>query len=85
MKNLIVTLVFVIVAVACNEKKKTMAKIFERKEISENNLMIKYAFVADKKIITDSTIIKNQPINSDSITISYDQSNPQNHTPQVAR
>jgi hypothetical protein len=82
--NLIIVIAsFCTLFISCNNKQRTIAKIFERKEIDGNKLMIKYSFITDGKSITDSTIIDNKVINGDSIFISYDRSNPSETTLQL--
>ena len=71
--------------IACNSKQTATAKIFERREVEENKLMIKYAFNVEGRSITDSTIIDNKILNSDSVSVTYDPANPSENSIQLSK
>jgi hypothetical protein len=81
--NILVLLTFSLIA--CNSKQTATANIFERREVEENKLMIKYAFTVEGKSITDSTIIDNKILNSDSVSVTYDPSNPSENSIQLPK
>ncbi len=67
---------------SCKEHQNVKAKIFERKEIRGDKLMIKYNYVAKGHLYLDSAIIKNRVIPGDSINVTIDPSNPRKGSPQ---
>ncbi|MBA2761586.1 MAG: hypothetical protein H0U39_06450 [Segetibacter sp.] len=58
------------------------AKIFERKEIRGDKLMIKYNYVANGQLYIDSATINNRVIPGDSIIVTIDPSNPGKGSPK---
>ncbi len=68
-------LIFLFLA-ACKEHQNVKAKIFERKEIRGDKLMIKYNYVANGQLYIDSATINNRVIPGDSIIVTIDPSNP---------
>lgn len=80
--------IFIILAVfiaGCESKKTTNAKIFERREVEENKLMIKYAFLAGGTSIIDSSIIDNKVLNTDTVPVIYNPSNPSDNSLQLPK
>jgi hypothetical protein len=71
--------------IGCDSKQTAAAKIFERREVEGNKLMIKYAFTAKGQSIIDSTILDNKVLNSDSISITFDPSNPSDNSLQLPK
>jgi len=69
----------------CNDEQKVKAKIFERKEVKGNRLMIKYKYNAKGQSFIDSATIKNRIISTDSINVIINPSNPQNASPQLTK
>lgn len=66
---------------ACKHKEQVKAKIFERKEVNKNRLIIKYRYVAGDRIYIDSASVRNIIIGNDSINIIIDPANPQRSLP----
>ncbi|MCW3081407.1 hypothetical protein [Segetibacter sp.] len=84
MKNIIVTLLLiVIILVACGQHGQLRAKIFERREMAGNRLMIRYQYIIDDQTYIDSATVANTIINSDSITVLIDPSNPGRSIPDI--
>lgn len=63
----------------CHDSVTTRAKIFERKILSNDSLMIYYSFLNNELIIKDSAIVQKDTIVMDSIDISYAAENPENN------
>ncbi|HEX8333567.1 MAG TPA: hypothetical protein VF622_13185 [Segetibacter sp.] len=80
--TILLTLIFSTIT-ACNTKQTATANIFERREVEENKLMIKYVFTVKGESITDSAIIDNKVLNSDSVSITYDPTNPSENSVQL--
>ncbi len=74
-------LIFLFLA-SCKEHQNVKAKIFERKEIMGDKLMIKYNYVVKNHLYIDSAIIKSRVIPGDSINVTIDPSNPRKGWPQ---
>lgn len=70
---------------ACRDQQQVKAKIFERKELSENRLIIKYQYTLAGQTYIDSASVKNIVIGNDSITLIIDPSNPQRSLPDFSR
>ena len=72
--------VFIIISsalfLACNNERSIKAKIFERKKVGSNKLMIKYSYTLNEKSFTDSATLANTVIEGDSINIAVDPSEP---------
>jgi uncharacterized lipoprotein NlpE involved in copper resistance len=75
----------VFVIVGCNQQSQVNATIFERKEIDSGNLLIKYRYIVDGQDHTDSAIISNQVIGSDSITIKISKTSPKTSIPLLEK
>jgi NDP-sugar pyrophosphorylase family protein len=80
MKTYISIFVLILFASCNNKYDETKAKIIERKVIDENNILIKYAFIAGNKTIVDSVRTKNKVIPHDSLTVTYSASDPTKNT-----
>ncbi len=68
---------------ACRHHRQVKAKIFERRELSKNRLIIKYKYVTGDKIYIDSASVKNTIIGSDSINIIIDPALPGKSLPDL--
>jgi hypothetical protein len=83
MKILIVLLIFCVAAGCKNQSLR--GRIFERKEVDGNKLLIKYKYQANGKESIDSITINNRKLNSDSINLVSDPANPGKAIPDFAR
>lgn len=70
---------------ACHQQQKVKAKIFERKEVSKNRLIIKYKYIAGGKTYVDSASVKNIVIGNDSINLTIDPAHPQISLPDLIK
>ncbi len=77
---IIVTIFFI---TSCRNQQQVKAKIFERKEVSKNRLMIKYEYTAAGKTYIDSASVKNIVIGT--INLIIDPANPQRSLPGFTR
>jgi hypothetical protein len=68
---------------ACKNQQQVKAKIFERKELGQNRLVIKYKYLIDNKIYIDSASVRNTVIGNDSINIIIDVTNPAESLPDL--
>lgn len=68
---------------ACNSREKIKARIFERKHLPENKLQIKYQYTAGGKQYLDSLTMENKVIDSDTITVLVQESNPSKSVPEL--
>lgn len=68
---------------ACRQHQQVKAKIFERRELSKNRLIIKYKYLAGDRIYIDSASVKNTIIGSDSINVIIDPSLPGKSLPDL--
>lgn len=68
---------------ACNQQQRVKAKIFERRELAKNHLVIKYKYLIDNKIYIDSATVRNTVIGNDSINVIIDVSNPSKALPDL--
>ena len=77
----------IIIAVfsACGQHELLKAKIFERKELPGNRLMIRYQYTVGEKTYKDSATVPNLVIKSDSIRIIIDPSKPFKSIPDLTR
>jgi hypothetical protein len=82
LKVLIILLTFI--TAGC-KRQPLKGKIFERKEVDGQRLMIKYRYVANGKEITDSVTINNRKIDTDSIDLAPDPANPGRAVPDIDR
>jgi len=86
MKRSICALVATILSLsACSSHQELKAKIFERKRISNDRLMIKYTYSTGKKTYYDSVFVRNMIIRNDSINIIIDPAHPQRSLPDFTR
>jgi len=69
--------------VGCDSQETVRAKVFERKRIEKDRLLIKFGYLVNDKAYTDSAVIKNIVIKSDSINVIIDPSNPTKGIPQI--
>lgn len=68
---------------ACRQQQHLKAKIFERRELSKNRLLIKYRYITGNKVHIDSASVKNTIISNDSISIIIDPSHPGKSLPDL--
>jgi len=84
MKSHLLALIAIIVFLSsCRHHQQLKAKIFERRELSQNRLVIKYKYLIKNKIYIDSASVKNTIIGSDSINIIVDPSLPGTSLPDL--
>jgi hypothetical protein len=69
--------------VSCKNQQSVKAKIFERKEVEGNRLLIGYKYVFDNKEYIDSAIITNVVVESDSISVMVNPKSPAKSTPEI--
>lgn len=67
----------------CGRQQQLKAKIFERRELRGNRLMIRYRYEVNGKLFSDSATIANVVIGSDSISIIINPSNPGKSIPDI--
>ena len=77
--------IFLVALTSCESKQKAKAKIFERKEVEDNKLMIKYAFSVKGETITDSAVIENNVIGTDSVSVTFDPDDPSKNTLDISK
>lgn len=68
---------------SCKRDNLIKAKIFERRELARNRLMIYYHYNFKNRIYTDSASVTNNIIKNDSILVLIDPSNPSSGEPQL--
>lgn len=56
----------------------TRAKIFERKILSNDSLMLYYSFINEDDELKDSALVQKDSVITDSIDISFESKHPQN-------
>ncbi len=69
-------IIVVSIAAACGRSDAAKAKVFERKELNNDQLLIHYTYRVDNKTFTDSATVTNKVIPTDSINIVVDPQNP---------
>ena len=82
MKVFILILLISFLTVSCGGSEVVKAKIFERKEVNDKTIMIRYQYAVNDQVYSDSLTMNNKVINSDSISIKIDPSNPSKGIPQ---
>jgi hypothetical protein len=80
---LFVVIALTIFFVACHKQQQLKARIFERRELNGNRLMIQFKYTVKNKLYTDSATIANLVINNDSISIIIDPENPAKAIPEL--
>ncbi len=78
-------LVSLIVFISCGKQQKVKARIFERKQVDKNRIMIYYEYSLNNKTYRDSEIIRNFVINKDSIDLIIDPSSPGKGVPDFGK
>ncbi len=73
---------FLFLLVSCRGGENVKARIFERREIRNDKLMIKYRYVIKEQSYIDSAMIENRIISGDSIDVTIDPSNPRKSSPE---
>ncbi|MDQ6814734.1 MAG: hypothetical protein M3040_13415 [Bacteroidota bacterium] len=81
---LLLTVMFTLLT-SCGKQEQLKAKIFERREIKGNRLMIHYQYKVNEKAYLDSATISNVIIRNDSIRIIIDPSNPSKSIPDLTK
>jgi len=76
MKNRLNIILLVVLSLASCNNGTIKAKIFERKEIADSNLLIKFRYKVNDNFYVDSAVIKNRVLGSDEVKIKVDQANP---------
>ncbi|WP_018617046.1 hypothetical protein [Segetibacter koreensis] len=66
---------------SCRHRQEVKAMIFERREITQNRLLLKYKYMVEGKTYIDSAFVRNIVIGSDSINIIIDPANAQKSLP----
>lgn len=70
---------------ACGQQQQVKAKVFERRQLQNNRLMIRYQYEVNNKPYTDSATVVNVVINTDSIFVITDPSNPARAIPDFTK
>ena len=70
---------------SCGQQQQLKAKIFERKDLKGNRLMIRYQYLVNEKTYVDSATVANVIINTDSISVIIDPSNPGKSIPDIGK
>ncbi|GEO09452.1 DUF3592 domain-containing protein [Segetibacter aerophilus] len=83
MKYTVAFILTICVLIGCGQQEQLKAKIFERRDIKGNRLVIRYRYTVDDKVYIDSATVRNIVINSDSITVVIDPSNPGKSIPDI--
>jgi hypothetical protein len=84
MKFNFLTLVFILlVVVSCHNQKIVKAKIFERRQLEDARLLIKYRYNIGGKNYTDSAVIKNTVVSTDSINLIINPTQPGKSIPDL--
>jgi len=65
---------FSMTACTQHDNKKLKGFIYERKQVQQNKLMLKYRYKLNEKEYRNSITIANQGINSDSVDLKMDNS-----------
>jgi hypothetical protein len=75
-------LILIVFFLSCLHKQQQVkAKIFERKEIDNNRLLLKYKYQSGATTYIDSVTVRNFVIANDSINIIIDPDKPQRSLP----
>lgn len=72
MKNVMIA-TLMLLTLSCKNQQTTKAKIFERKEVDGNKLLLKYKYNKAGKTFMDSTVVENVIIPDDTIEILIDE------------
>jgi hypothetical protein len=72
MKRIFTVLSVAVFMVACSNKSLVRARVYERKEVTNNLIMIKYSYKANGKTLIDSATVRNQVMEGDSINVAVD-------------
>lgn len=83
MKFKVAVLIITFFLTSCKQNQQLRAKIFERRQLSKNRLLIKYKYMAGDKIYFDSAVVRNAVINNDSINVIIDSSLPAKSLPDL--
>jgi hypothetical protein len=63
---------FVMLLSGCRQQKHLKARIFERKQTEDGKLLIRYQYVIDSTLFTDSVMVKNVILTNDSLNLTID-------------
>ncbi len=83
--NLLMAIFFATILSGCKQQQRSPARIFERKHVDSNRLMIKYEFWTNGTNYSDSVIIENHVLPGDSITVVFDKNHPQKSSPEFLK
>jgi nicotinamide riboside kinase len=69
MKRMICVMMLAAIVSSCSNKGYVRARVYERKEVKEDLIMIKYSYNLRGKTITDSATVRNKVMEGDSIKV----------------
>jgi hypothetical protein len=69
----------------CKQHEQLEAKIFERKRLEGNRILIRYEYRLNNKLYTDSATMANVVMNTDSIRVIIDPANPGKSIPDIEK
>lgn len=72
-----------ILIISCGKRQEVRAKIYERKELANNRLLIRYHYLVNSTSYTDSATVANKVLPNDSINIFIDPENPAKGLPDL--
>ncbi len=70
---------------ACGKKQSVKAVIFERKELPQRRLLIRYRYSVAGKVYADSSTTSNKILPLDSITVFINSQNPSRALPDFGQ
>ena len=83
MKRILLSISVAAVFAACSNKSYIKARVYERKEVTDNLIMIKYQYLAKGKTFIDSATVRNKVMEGDSIPIALDFRKPGKSKPMI--
>lgn len=72
-----------LLVISCGKRQEVRAKIYERKELANNRLLIRYRYLVDSTSYTDSATVVNKVLPNDSINVFIDPKNPAKGLPDL--
>ena len=85
MRRTIFPVFILCILTACSSNRFVNARVYERREIEDNRLMIKYSYSVTGKTFLDSAAVKNKVMEGDTIRVSVDYRNPGKSKPAIDR
>ena len=85
MKSILTSILILAFFVACSNKSYVKARVYERKEVTDSLIMIKYRYMAKGKTFTDSATVRNKVMEGDSIKVSLDFKRPEKSKPSFEK